>query len=48
MKEVIPDGRRDVARWEAGGRICPHYGSEEKESEALPSQRCLGKYVKAR
>ena len=24
------NGRRDVARWAAGGRICPHYGSEEE------------------
>ena len=29
-KEYIPEGLRDVARWATGGRICPHYGSEEE------------------
>ena len=35
-KEVVPDGRRDVARWAAGGLICPHYGSKEEGVEGLP------------
>jgi hypothetical protein len=29
-KEVIPEGRPDVARRAAGGRICPQYGREEE------------------
>ena len=28
--EVIREGHRDVARWAVGGRICPHYDSEEE------------------
>ena len=42
-KEVIPDGRRDVARWAAGGRICPHYGSEEEGVAGPPSPAMLGR-----
>ena len=41
-KEVIPDGRWDVARWAAGGRICPHYGSEEEGVGGNPSPAMLG------
>ena len=43
LKEVIPDGRRDVARWAAGGRICPHYGSEEEGVGGPPSPVMLGR-----
>ena len=47
-KEVIPDGRRDVARWAAGGRICPHYGSEEEGVGDPPSPAVLGRERKGR
>ena len=42
-KEVIPEGRRDVARWAAGGRICPHYGNEEEGVGGPPSPAVLGR-----
>jgi len=42
-KEVIPEGHRDVARWAAGGRICPHYGSKEEGVGGPPSPAMLGR-----
>ena len=42
-KEVIPDGRRDVARWAAGGWVCSHYGSEEEGVGGPPSPAMLGR-----
>ena len=42
-KEVIPDGRRDVARWAVGGGICPHYGSKEEGVGGPPSPAVLGR-----
>ena len=42
-KEVIPDGCRDVARWAAGGRICPHYDSKEEGVRGPPSPAVLGR-----
>ena len=47
-KEVIPDGRRDVARWAAGGRIYPHYGSEEEGVGGPPSPAVLGREQQGR
>jgi hypothetical protein len=35
-KELIPEGRRDVARSAAGGRICPQYGREEEGVRGPP------------
>ena len=47
-KEVILDGRRDVARWAAGGRIFPHYGSEEEGVGGPPSPAVLGREQQGR
>ena len=44
-KEVIPEGRRDVARWSAGGRIRPQ--ATTKGSEDLPRRHSLGENVTA-
>jgi hypothetical protein len=41
-KELIPEGRRDVARRLAAGQICAQYGREKEGSEDLPSWRCVG------
>ena len=32
----------DVARWAAGGRICPHYDSKEEGVGGPPSPAVLG------
>ena len=42
-KEVIPETHRDVSRWAAGGRICPHYGSKEEGVGGPPSPAMLGR-----
>ena len=42
-KEVIPEGRQDVARWAKGGHIFPHYGSKEEGVGGPPSPAMLGR-----
>ena len=42
-KEVILEGHRDVARWATGGRIFPHYVSEEEGVGGPPSLVMLGR-----
>ena len=47
-KEVIPEGRRDVARGRREAGSAHTTAARKKGSEALPSQRCLGENGKAR
>ena len=42
-KEVIPEGHQYVARWATGGRICPHYDSEEEGVGCPPLLAMLGR-----